>query len=367
MRWIVVVVLVAHGLIHLMGFAKAFGMASPTRITESISRRRGLLWLAAALLMLATAVMLAVGARSWWLVGALGLVISQAAILSAWKEARAGTIANLLLLPAMVFGWSTEGPGSFRAQFERDVAARLNAPLDARPVTAADVAALPVPVQGYLRAVRAVGEPRVRDYRLRFRGRIRGAPDERWMPFEAVQQSFADRPARFFLMRARRSGIPVEAFHRMVDGHATMQVRLAGMIPLFNVQGDAMDRSELVTLLNDMCLLAPATLLGPGITWESVDGHSARVRLTNGPHTVAATLVFGDDSLLASFVSDDRSRLSADGQSFTRLRFTTPVRDYRDYGPVRLASYGEARWSPPSGEFAYGEFHLEEVEYNRRK
>jgi uncharacterized protein DUF6544 len=80
--------------------------------------------------------------------------------------------------------------------------------------------------------------------------------------------------------------------------------------------------------------------------------------------TIAATLVFSDDGLLTNFISDDRSRSSPDGKVFTRLRFSTPVRDYRDFGTVRLASHGDARWSLPEGEFTYGEFDLVSVSYN---
>jgi hypothetical protein len=46
------------------------------------------------------------------------------------------------------------------------------------------------------------------------------------------------------------------------------------------------------------------------------------------------------------------------------LRFSTPVRDCRTFGPIRIASFGEARWEVPEGEFTYGEFHVQDVEYN---
>lgn len=68
--------------------------------------------------------------------------------------------------------------------------------------------------------------------------------------------------------------------------------------------------------------------------------------------------------LVANFVSDDRSRASPDGQSFTRLRFSTPVRDYRAFGPVRVMAFGEARWRLPEGDFTYGEFELQEIACN---
>ena len=100
------------------------------------------------------------------------------------------------------------------------------------------------------------------------------------MPFEAEQQSFADEPTRLFLMRARMFGVPVEAFHRAVGGHATMQVTIAGAFPIEDARGDEMDRAETVTLFNDMCLLAPGTLLDPRIAWQPVDATTARARFT---------------------------------------------------------------------------------------
>lgn len=354
-----------HGLIHLMGFAKAFGYAELPQLTQPISRAWGVVWLAAAVLVTAAAVMWGVGARRFWVVGALAVVVSQAVIVSAWRDAWAGTIANGILLAVVAHGWLTEGPASFSARVQRDALAGFARPISSAVVAEADLARLPAPVQRHLRLVGVVGQPRIQNYRLRFRGRIRSDPTSRWMPFVAEQLSFADHPTRLFLMRARMFGVPVESFHRSVGGHATMQVKIAGFVTMVDARGEDMDRAEAVTLFNDMCLLAPGTLVDPRVQWEPVDDRSARARFTHGAHTVGATLVFGEDGLLADFVSDDRSR-STDGKTFTRLRFSTPVRDYRVYGRVRLAAHGEARWHLPEGAFTYGEFELLDVVFNAR-
>ena len=364
MRWVVAALLIVHGLVHLMGFAKSFGFADLPQLTQSISRGMGLLWLVAALLVMASAVAMVASPRSVWIIGAVALVLSQVVILSAWHDAWAGTVGNILLLLVVAHGWFTEGPRSFRAAFDRDVAMGLACPADAPVVTETDLLPLPEPVRRYLRAVGVVGQPRVQNYRLRFHGRIRSAPDAGWMPFEADQQSFADRPSRLFLMQARMFGLPVLVFHRLMGGRATMQVKVLGAIPIVDARGEEMDRSEAVTLFNDMCILAPGTLVEPGIVWEPVDERNVRARFTHGEHTISATLLFGDDGLLANFISDDRSRASADGRVFTRLRFSTPVRDYRNFGPMRLAAHGEARWLLPEGEFTYGEFDLQSISYN---
>jgi hypothetical protein len=366
MRWIVVVVLALHGLIHVLGFAKAFGYAELPQLTLPVSREMGVAWLAAGLLVVGSAVTFVASPRSFWIVGGLALIASQAVILSAWSDAKAGTILNVVLLLTVTHGWFNYGPQSFRAQFERDISSGLARPLEAAVVTEVDLTPLPEPVRRYLSAAGVVGRPRVLNYRVRFRGRIRSGPESRWMPFEADQQSFADQPTRLFLMHARMYGLPVEVFHRRIGGHATMQVKIAGAIPIVDARGEVMDRSEAVTLFNDMCLLAPGTLLDPRIAWEPVDARTARARFTDGQQTISATLLFGDDGLLTSFISDDRSRSSPDGKTFTRLRFSTPMRDYRDFGPARLGSYGEARWMLPDGEFTYGEFELQKVTYNVR-
>ncbi len=253
---------------------------------------------------------------------------------------------------------------SFRAEFGRGAGAGLARQTNTLPVTAADLFPLPSPVQRYLRGAGVLGRPRVQNYRLRFRGRIRSAPHSRWMPFVADQMSFADLPARLFLMRARMFGLPVEAFHQFVDGRARMRVNLLGAIRMVDATGEVMDRSETVTLFNDMCLLAPATLIGAPILWETVDWRTVRAQFTNGAQTISATLLFNDDGMLTNFTSDDRSRSSSDGKTFTRLPFSTPVSNYRDFGPARLASHGDARWLLADGEFTYGEFDIESVEYN---
>lgn len=363
---ILLVLLVVHGAIHVMGFAKAFGLAELPQLTQSISREMGLLWLGAAGLMIASAAMFALWPRYWWVVGAVALIVSQVVIVSSWRDAWAGTIVNGVLLLAVLYGLLTQGPWSFRAEFDGEVAGRLALTREAAPISEQDLALLPDAVQRYLRATGVVGQPKIQNYRLRFRGRIRSAPDAAWMPFEADQHSFVDDPARLFLMRARMFGVPVEAWHRLAGGHATMKVTVLGLMPIVNASGAIMDRSEAVTLFNDMCLLAPGTLIDRNISWKPMDARTVRADFTHYGQTISATLSFGDDGLLTSFVSDDRSRASADGKSFTRLPFSTPVRDYRHFGPARLAQHGEAQWRLADGEFTYGEFDLQEVSYNAR-
>jgi hypothetical protein len=367
MRWVFSFIIAIHGLIHLMGLVKAFGIAQLPQLTLPISRGMGVVWLAAALLCLASVAAVFAWPRGWWTIGLAAVVVSQTVIVTAWSDAKVGTVANLVLLLGVAYGYLTQGPLSFRAQFERDATTGIARPLSVPVVTEADLGPLPEPVQRYLRATGMVGQPRIRNYRLRFRGRIRSGPDARWMPFVAEQHSFADEPTRLFLMDAAFLGAPVQAFHRLTGGHATMRVKAVGAVPIADASGAEMDRAETVTLFNDMSVLAPGTLIEPSIVWGAVDARAAKARFTNGGNTIAAMLYFDEEGLLTNFISDDRSRSTPDAKAFVPQRFSTPVLEYRRFGPYRLAARAEARWHPPEGEFAYGEFELLDVAYNVRK
>jgi hypothetical protein len=349
-----------------MGPAKAFSYAELPQLTQPVSRAMGLVWLAAAVLTLAAVAAMFAWPRGWWMIGAAALVLSQIAVSTSWSDAKFGTVANVLLLAGVAYGCFTQGPASFRAQFERDAKAGLARPIDAPPLREADLARLPDPVQRYLRATGMVGQPLIRNYRVRMRGRIRSGPTARWMPFEADQQSFADHPTRLFWIRATMMGVPVDGLHRLADGHAIMRIKPLGAFAVVDAAGPEMDQGETVTLFNDMCLLAPGTLVDRAIQWEPVDAWTAKARFTHAAHTISATLHFDDDGLLKDFVSDDRFA-STDGKNFMRWRWSTPIAEYRAYGPYRLAARGEARWHSPEGEYEYAAVDILEVEYNRRQ
>jgi hypothetical protein len=366
MRWLFFGLIVVHGMIHLLGFAKGFGIAELPQLTAPISRLAGTAWLAAALTLLGTATLLILAPRAWWTVGLPAVLVSQTVIVLSWRDAKLGTFVNVLLLAGVVYGFAAHGPFGLRAEYSREARRRLSPPPSPPLVTELDLAQLPDPVRRYVRATGSVGQPRVRDFRATWRGRIRATAADGWIPFTAEQHNFLVEPARFFLMNAVRSGLPVDVFHSFRDGSATMRVRLLSLFPLADGAGADFTRAETVTLLNDRCLFAPAALVDAPIRWDVLDERSVRARYAVGPNEIQAVLSFNRDGDLVDFSSEDRLAASADGKHFTRLPWSTPVGAYRSFGPRRAPTRGEGRWHAPGGEFAYLEIELLALEYNVR-
>lgn len=126
--------LIVHGLIHLLGFAKAFRWAALQQLTQPISPLFGLLWLAASLLFIATALSLFVWPRWWWTIGLVAVGASTLAISQSWTDARVGALANLVVFVGVVFGFLAQGPLSLRAAYQRDVEDGVARPAATHPI-----------------------------------------------------------------------------------------------------------------------------------------------------------------------------------------------------------------------------------------
>jgi hypothetical protein len=356
-------VFVLHGGIHLLGFVDGFGYASIEQFSQPILPAIGLLWLTAGLLCWAAAAALFVAPRWWWAVGGAAVLTSQVVIATSWSDAKVGTMANLLLLIAVCYGWASRGPRSLRAEYERDLGARWPQPGE-ELVTESDLAQLPDPVRRYLRRAGVVDQPKVQDFRASWTGRIRRAPNAPWMTFSADQLNTVVPPQRFFLMNARMKGLPVDVLHAFDRNGATMRVRLLSIKSMVNASGAELTRAETVTIFNDFCLYAPSALVDPSISWIPIDSRAAIARFTLGCNTISARLTVNDDGDLVDFVSDDRAIISADG-TFIPARWSTPVQDFAQFGAVRVARRAAAQWHPQSGPpWTYGEFRLTSIEYN---
>jgi hypothetical protein len=184
------------------------------------------------------------------------------------------------------------------------------------------------------------------------------------MAFTAEQLNTLDPPRRFFLMDATMKGLSVDVLHAFDERGATMRVKLLSVASMVDAKGPDMTRGETVTLFNDLSILAPGALVSPLITWEPVDAHRARARFTLRGYSISAELMFNDSDELVDFASDDRLAASPNGRTFTRMRWTTPLKDYARVGPARVATRGDAVWHPDSGAYAYGEFKLTSLAYN---
>ncbi len=363
MRIGVSVFIALHGLIHLIGPAKAFGWGNITQLRQPISPTGGVLWLLAAVLLIGSSVGVATSARWWWYLALPSVLLSQYLIVQTWGDAKFGTLANLIIAVPLLLLALDARPGSFRSRFASDRAALMARRARPAPlVTDADIAPLPPLMQTYLRRVGAVGRPRVRNMRIAFDAQMRSSATSPWMQSTVSQYEFFDPPARLFYMNASRAGVPFDAYHRYVDSAATFQVRIASLIPMVDQKGPEMTKAETVTLMNDIVVMAPAAVLDLPFTWQPVGDRVLRATFSNAGYTVSAELTFDAAGDLVGFVSTDRADVS--GKVPRTLPWSTPISGYAEVNGIRVGTRGDANWIEPSGEWTYGKFTIRDIQYN---
>ena len=181
----------------------------------------------------------------------------------------------------------------------------LQQPTPEELLTESDIQHLPLPVRKYLIYTNAVGKSKIQNMRIEFDAKMICKQGAAPMLAKSVQYNFFGGFSRLFLMKANMMLVPFQALHIYANKQATFLVRVANLFNVVDIKG-----GELI-----------------------------------------------------NFVSDDRSALQDDG-TLRKARWSTPVRDYRDFDGRKIPTYGEAIWNYPEGDFTYGIFNLKGVSYN---
>lgn len=233
-------------------------------------------------------------------------------------------------------------------------------------LTEEEIKHLPDIVRKYLRFTGSVGKEKVISFRAEFNGGIRSASADKFMSLRSVQYNFTDQPTRIFYIVARKMGIPALGLHLYKDRKAIMLIKLLGLFTVSDARGKEMDQGETVTVFNDMCFMAPATLIDKNIEWKVIDDLTVEASFTNGTITISATLYFNEKGELVNFISYDRFETS-DGKTYKNYPWLTPVTGYTTINGYTLPSGAKLIYKHPDEDFCYGEFNLVNVEYNLRE
>jgi len=352
-------ILFLHGALHLLGFTHAVGIGAMAQLDRHISKPMGMLWFIAAILFVSTSISLLIDVDQWWILALISVLFSQLLIVFHWKDAGFGTITNLLIFIPSLF---TFGNDHFENGYQADIAqyvTQSNPTIQVDSIKETDLAKLPELVQAYLRYAGVVNKPKVKNMHVVFEGQMRSKGHD-YFSFTSDQYNFFDEPIRLFFMKADLFGVTVSGYHRYVNSNAAMDIRLVGLFTIDHHAEGVLNKTETVTFFNDMCLLAPGTLIDDRIQWQEIDDETVAATFTTNGIAVSAVLQFNEKGQLINFSSDDRTDV-ADMKTYP---FSTPVNEYQTVHNQHVLSKGEAIWHYPEGAFTYGQFLLKDIEFN---
>lgn len=266
----------------------------------------------------------------------------------------------ILIMAVSVMGFISSG---MRMQYEKEVktAFDLYSEESSNVLSENEIINLPEPVKKYLKYVGAIGKPKVWNFRVEMGGKMRNDDKSAWMNIDSVQYNFIKNTLRMFYIKGSMFGIPAYGLHSYKNQEGIMLVKVMGIFPVVDQKGREMDISDTVTILNDMCIFAPATLIDKRIKWDSIDDRTAKATFTNGNTSVAANLYFDESGKLINFISEDRYRF------YDKAKWSTPIHTYKKFGELNLPAKAYAIWHLNDREFSYAEFEVKKVEVNVKK
>ena len=350
-----------HGLIHLLGFVKAFGLKEVKELTLPITKPMGILWFCATALFLLYGTLYFFKHDQSWLLGLVAGVVSQFLIFYFWKDAKFGTIPNLMVLIVAMIGLGASLLQSeFTNRVKNDFA--INNSPSTEILTENDIIHLPLAVKNYLRYTKCIGKPKVKNFRVELVGGMRSNPGDDYMSVRSVQYNFCQNPSRYFFMKGSKMGLPATGLHFYQDSEATFQVKLLNWFNVVDAKGDKMTQGETVTLFNDMCIMAPSTLIDKRITWEEIDEKTVKAIFKNNGIEIAANLYFNEKHELVNFTSNDR--FETDGKEYINSPWATPLSDYKIMNGFLLPTIGKLIYHRAEVDFIYGELEIKNIQYN---
>jgi len=229
-------------------------------------------------------------------------------------------------------------------------------------ITAADLSPLPPVVRRYLEYSGVVGKPRIDSFSFTLEGRIRRGPEDTWMPVVARQYNLLSEPSRVFYIRGLR--IPMAGIDSYMSGRGRMFIKLLNLFTVADSRGPEMDRSGLVTFLNDL-LVCPLAYFSVPVSWRQLDDRRAELSLSHAGHTVRAVLSFDAEGRLLDWESADRfaevkGRMLPD-------RWSTPMTGWGEVSGLRIPVAGAGVHDYGEGPFTYIELTaIRDLAWNAR-
>ncbi len=352
---------IVHGLIHLLGFIKAFKLAEINQLTQNISKSTGLLWLISALLFITTIVVFLLKKDWWWIIAIPPVILSQLLLIMYWQDAKFGTIANVIIMLSIILSY---GKWSFNTMVRNELKPFLpSVTFKKMVVTREEVASLPLVVQKWLKHSNVIGKEFTQTVHLKQKGEMRTAPDGKWMPFKAEQYFTTQKPGFIWLADVEAApGIYLAARDKYEDGKGHMLIKLLTLFPVADAKGKEINQSAMVRYLAEI-IWFPSASLNNYIRWEQVDSATVKATMTYGGATASGFFKFNENGDVVSFEAK-RHYYRKDGSTLEDWFAQIEPQGYKEFKGVRIPTKVTATWKLKEGDFTWLNMEISEIHYN---
>ena len=361
MRIILIALIGVHGLIHLLGFNKAFGIYELKILNLPISKISGLFWLLAFLLFAVTLVQFLIRSEYWWSFGLIALIASQILILCFWSDAKFGTIANFILLLAVIIAYSNYHFKNVIQQ-ERVLLFNKSENISERIVHTDDLSILPPVVQKWLTNSGVVGTPMISNVYLIQELQLKLKPEQEEWNRGTAEQYFTIQPPAFNwnLTTQMSPSVSIAGRDKFENGKGEMLIKLFSVIPVADVKNDEkVNQATLQRFLAEIVWF-PSAAFSNHIQWEDLDSNSVKATMEYNGTKGSGIFYFDQDRQFKKFVA----LRYKDVHDTKPTKWTVTASKIEERNGIKIPTECEASWSLDTEKWTWLKLKIKHIEYN---
>lgn len=363
MRIALTILIAIHGIIHLFGFFKAFGISEFNAISQPISKAYGIFWLLTFLLFVITVILILIPSDYWWLSGFLAVIISQVLIFNYWSEAKFGTIANVIILLTTVIGYSSF---NFKEKIkgERIVLFKNSRLQSQKIVTEKTLLDLPPIVQKWLTKSGIISKQWISNVYLAQDLQLKMKPEQTSWNNGTAEQYFTIQPPAFnWNINTEMNSIFVVGRDKFVEGKGEMIIKLLSVIPVANAKSnEKINQGTLQRYLAEIVWF-PSASLSEYIKWETIDYYSARATMEYNETKGSGVFHFDANGNFEKFVAM-RYQDSNDAEPTEWIVTATKTEERNG---IKIPIESEVSWELENGKWTWLKLKITDIQYNVEK
>jgi len=361
MRIVLMVLIGIHALIHFFGFFKAFEIAKFEALAKPVSKPEGLTWLLAGILLILSLILFAIKSQYWWTAALLGVVVSQILIFAFWKDARFGTILNIvILIPAIFayFGYAFQSKiADERAEMLETVSRKETSIL-----SESDIRDLPEPVQKWIRKSGALGQEIVQTVYLEQDLEMQMKQgDEKWSKASANQIFTVIPPAFNWTVEMEMNPlVTIAGRDKFGQGKGEMLIKLFSAFTMVNSKDSPrIDEATLQRYLAEIVWF-PSAATRSYIAWEEIDEYSARATMEYQGNIGSGTFHFDKEGNFKKF----SAMRYKDANSEEKLEWVVEAQKVEERNGIKIPIACEARWKMDGEYWTWLKLKIASIEYD---
>jgi len=364
MRAALIILIGIHGIIHLFGFFKAFGISEFNAISQPISKSYGIFWFLTFLLFVITVILILLHWDYWWLSGFLAVIISQVLIFYYWSDAKFGTVVNIIILLATIIGYSSF---NFKHKIKGErITLFENSQLKNQEIVAEKgLPDLPPIIQKWLANSGVIGKQLISNVYLVQELQLKMKPDQTSWNNGTAEQYFTIQPPAFNwnIKTEMNSILSVVGRDKFEDGKGEMIIKVLSVIPVANAQNDEkVNQATLQRYLAEIVWF-PSASLSQYITWEAIDDYSARGTMEYKGTIGSGEFHFDKDGNFEKFVA----MRYQDSNAINPTKWTVFATKSEVRNGIKIPVECEASWELESGKWTWLKLKITDIQYNVKK